>query len=97
MITFEQHIKLYSHKDSQAGLRNYLSRLSPEKKIEVSRNLLSEGFARVVEVETVGKAVLSRMMSALIIGDFTSAYLGVLYGIDPSTTDSIASLKASIK
>ena len=42
MITFEQHIKLYSHKDSQAGLRNYLSRLSPEKKIEVSRALIEE-------------------------------------------------------
>ena len=42
MITFEQHIKLYSHKDSQEGLRKYLSRLSPEKKIEVSRALIEE-------------------------------------------------------
>ena len=68
-----------------------------QKKIEVSRDLMSEGFARVVEVETVGKALLSRIMSALLIGDFTSAYLGVLYGIDPSTTNSIASLKASME
>jgi hypothetical protein len=58
---------------------------------------MSEGFARVVEGETVGKADLTRMMSALLIGDFTSPYLGVLYGIDPSTTDSIKSLKASME
>jgi hypothetical protein len=33
----------------------------------------------------------------LLIGDFASAYLGVLYGIDPSSTDSIADLKSSMK
>jgi len=36
-------------------------------------------------------------MSALLIGDFTSAYLGVLYGIDPCTTDSIDELKATME
>ncbi len=68
-----------------------------KKKIEVARDLMAEKFGKVVEVETVGKANLTRMMSALLIGDFTSAYLGILYGIDPSTTDSIISLKASMK
>ena len=68
-----------------------------KKKIEVTRDLMAERFGKVVEVETVGKAVLTRMMSALLIGDFTSAYLGVLYGIDPSTTDSIVALKASME
>jgi len=68
-----------------------------QKKIEVARDLMAERFGKVVEVQTVGKAVLTRMMSALLIGDFTSAYLGVLYGIDPSTTDSIVALKASME
>lgn len=67
------------------------------RKIEVARDLMAERFGKVVEVETVGKATLTRMMSALLIGDFSSAYLGVLYGIDPSTTDSINSLKASME
>jgi glucose/mannose-6-phosphate isomerase len=68
-----------------------------KRKMEVARDLMAERFGKVVEVETVGKAKLTRMMSALLIGDFTSAYLGVLYGIDPSTTDSIESLKASME
>jgi glucose/mannose-6-phosphate isomerase len=68
-----------------------------KKKMEVARDLMAERFGKVVEVETVGKSNLTRMMSALLIGDFTSAYLGILYGIDPSTTDSIKSLKASMK
>jgi len=67
------------------------------KKISVSNDLMSEKFGRLVEVQAVGKALLTRMMSALLIGDFASAYLGVLYGIDPSTTDSIVALKVSMK
>ncbi len=68
-----------------------------KKKMEIARDLMAERFGKVVEVETIGKAALTRMMSALLIGDFTSAYLGVLYGIDPSTTDSIVALKASME
>ncbi len=67
------------------------------KKIGISKDLMSEKFGKLVEVQAVGKALLTRMMSALLIGDFASAYLGVLYGIDPGTTDSIESLKASMK
>jgi glucose/mannose-6-phosphate isomerase len=67
------------------------------KKIGITKDLMSEKFGRLVEVQAVGKALLTRMMSALLIGDFASAYLGVLYGIDPGTTDSIESLKASMK
>jgi len=67
------------------------------KKIGITKDLMSEKFGRLVEVQAVGKALLTRMMSALLIGDFASAYLGVLYGIDPGTTESIESLKASMK
>ncbi len=64
------------------------------RKIDATRDLLSEKFGLVVEVEAVGESDLARMMSVLLIGDYTSAYLGVLYGVDPGTTDSIAKLKA---
>jgi hypothetical protein len=33
------------------------------------------------------------MLSALYVGDYVSAYLGVLYGKDPSTVASIDVLK----
>jgi hypothetical protein len=35
-------------------------------------------------------------MSALIQGDYLSAYLAILYNLDPSTTDSIRILKESM-
>jgi len=63
-------------------------------KIDRFVELLSERYGRVVEVEAVGEGRLARMISALYIGDFASVYLGMLYGKDPNTTDSIDALKA---
>jgi glucose/mannose-6-phosphate isomerase len=67
------------------------------KKIKVSLELMEETFGKIVTVEAKGESNLARMMSALIQGDYVSAYLGILYGIDPSTTESIELLKASMK
>ncbi|MBM3291530.1 bifunctional phosphoglucose/phosphomannose isomerase [Candidatus Bathyarchaeota archaeon] len=55
--------------------------------------ILESKFAKVVEVEARGNGRLARILSALYIGDYTSIYLGVLYGKDPSSTDSIDILK----
>ena len=67
------------------------------KKIDVSIELMRERFGKVITVETRGVSNLARMMSSLVVGDYASAYLGLLYGIDPSTTESIKILKASMK
>ncbi|MBE0633449.1 hypothetical protein IH574_02665 [Candidatus Bathyarchaeota archaeon] len=67
------------------------------KKIDESVELMRENFGKVVEVVPRGVSNLARMMSALLQGDFASAYLGLLYGVDPSTTESIRILKASLK
>jgi glucose/mannose-6-phosphate isomerase len=64
------------------------------KKITKFSNLLAESFGRVIEVKAIGKGRLCRMLSALYIGDYTSVYLGLLYGLDPSSTKSINILKS---
>ena len=62
-------------------------------KIDMFIELIEERFGRVAEIEVKGEGRLARMISAMYIGDFTSAYLGMLYGHDPSTNDSIDELK----
>jgi glucose/mannose-6-phosphate isomerase len=64
------------------------------KKITKFSRLLDESFGRVIEVQAIGKGRLTRMMSALYIGDYASVYLGLLYGRDPSSTKSINILKS---
>jgi len=66
------------------------------KKVDVSLDLMGESFGKIVTVTTKGDSSLARMMSALIQGDYTSAYLGILYDRDPSTTESIRILKESM-
>ncbi len=56
-------------------------------------DLLKPRFGKILEVEARGEGRLARMLSALYIGDFTSTYLGILYGRDPSTVESINRLK----
>ncbi len=63
------------------------------RRIEAFKRLLEEKFGRVLELWARGRGLLSRMLSALYIGDYTSIYLALLYGFDPSTTESIELLK----
>ena len=75
-------------------VRDPLEEEEMSAKIDRFTELMSERFGRVVEVEAIGEGKLARMISALYIGDFASVYLGMLYGRDPNTTDSIDALKA---
>ena len=69
--------------------------LKLNKKIQTAEKLMSESYGKTITVEAQGESNLARMMSALIQGDYASAYLGILNGVDPSTTKSIDLLKAA--
>jgi glucose/mannose-6-phosphate isomerase len=56
-------------------------------------NIIKPNFGKVLEVKARGEGRLARILSALYIGDYVSAYLGVLYGKDPSTVEYIDRLK----
>jgi glucose/mannose-6-phosphate isomerase len=48
------------------------------------------------EVRGAGRSALARLMSLIIAGDFTSTYVGLRRGINPTPVDAIAGLKASL-
>lgn len=49
---------------------------------------------RVVPIPGPGR--LAQACHGVVVGDFTSAYLGVLYGLDPTPVDAIAAVKARL-
>jgi glucose/mannose-6-phosphate isomerase len=63
-------------------------------KINKFCELIRERFGNLLEIEALGEGRLARIASALYIGDYVSAYLGLLYRQDPSSTESIAILKS---
>jgi glucose/mannose-6-phosphate isomerase len=56
-------------------------------------DIIKPSFGKILEVQARGEGRLARMLSALYVGDFVSAYLGILYRRDPSTVESIDRLK----
>jgi glucose/mannose-6-phosphate isomerase len=65
-------------------------------RIEITKTLMPSASKRF-EVWSQGKSALARMLSTVCIGDFTSVYLAVLRGVDPTPVNTIAVLKEKLK
>ena len=63
------------------------------KKIDRFKELFEPRVGRVLEAWASGRGNLARMFSILLLGDYVSTYLALLYGHDPSSTEAIDELK----
>jgi len=62
-------------------------------RLNFMRDLFHNNAGNVIEVSPKGKSQLAKMMYLMCLGDFTSCYLAVLRGINPSPVDIITELK----
>jgi len=60
---------------------------------DVTCELLKQAGVAYEFVDSEGKSLLSQMMSLVMMGDFTSYYLAILYKVDPSPVKVISYLK----
>jgi len=67
------------------------------RRIEVTQKLICKEPLKAFEVWSKGKTKLAKMLSVICIGDFTSVYLAVLRGVDPTPVKTISLLKEKIK
>lgn len=67
------------------------------KRIEFTKETLCQSRTRFFEVWSKGKSSLARMASIICTGDFTSVYLAVQRGIDPTPVESILLMKERLK
>ncbi len=67
------------------------------RRVEVSAELARERGIPVHEITAEGGSRLARLASLIAFADFTSVYLGLLLGFDPSPIGPIDELKARIK
>jgi glucose/mannose-6-phosphate isomerase len=67
------------------------------QRIEATKELMSKKVEKsIFEVWSVGKSRLAKMLYAIYIGDFTSVYLAILRGVDPTPVKTITLLKERI-
>jgi glucose/mannose-6-phosphate isomerase len=66
-------------------------------RIETTQELMRKKSLKIYEIKSIGKSRLAKMSSVICTGDFTSVYLAIMRGIDPTPVKSIASLKEKLK
>jgi glucose/mannose-6-phosphate isomerase len=74
-------------------LRSPLFNERVKLRYEVTSELLKRAGVAYEYVDSVGESPLSQMMSTVMMGDFTSYYLAILYKVDPSPVEVINYLK----
>jgi glucose/mannose-6-phosphate isomerase len=67
------------------------------QRIEATKELISqEATKKIFEVWSSGQSRLAKMLYTIYMGDFTSVYLAVLRGVDPTHVKTISLLKERI-
>lgn len=64
-----------------------------EKRIEITKDIISHYTSGIEEVYTEGDSLLTRLFSLMYIGDWTSYHLAIKRGVDPTPIDRIKYLK----
>ncbi|MFQ5751552.1 MAG: bifunctional phosphoglucose/phosphomannose isomerase [bacterium] len=63
------------------------------KRMTVTKDIIEKQTAPIIEVESTGSSLLSRIFSLIFLGDMVSLYLAVLNQVDPSPVQNIDYLK----
>ncbi len=66
-------------------------------RIQITKELIEKAGLSQFEIQVQGKCPLAKMLSTVCVGDFTSVYLAVLRGVDPTPVRTINYLKDTLK
>lgn len=67
-----------------------------KRQYQALNGLLDEAKVERRTIETCGQSPLSRMMSLVLLGDYVSVYLALLYRVDPSPVKALEYLKEEL-
>jgi glucose/mannose-6-phosphate isomerase len=66
-------------------------------RIETTKSLVLHKAKKVLEIHARGEGKLAKMFSVLRVGDFTSVYLAILQGVDPTPVKIIDEVKRELR
>ncbi len=66
-------------------------------RIETTKSLVLHKAKKVLEIHARGEGKLAKMFSVLGVGDFTSVYLAILQGVDPTPVKIIDEVKRKLE
>ncbi len=77
-------------------LRDKEEPIEIRSRIEITKELMEQEGLCMYEVQVQGKSTLAKMLSTILVGDFTSVYLAALRGVDPTPVKTINYLKDTL-
>ncbi len=77
-------------------LRSSFDHPQIKKRFEISAKLLSGKRPHPTDVEAQGETEIEQMLWTVIMGDFTSIYLGLLNGVNPTPVELVEKLKQEL-
>jgi glucose/mannose-6-phosphate isomerase len=92
-----EHAKEFSRLLSVIFIRDRDEPIEMRQRINVTKELIHRVEPRLFEVWSRGKSSMAKMASVVCTGDFTSIYLALLRGIDPTPVKTITLLKDKLK
>lgn len=67
-----------------------------KKRMQISKSIIEEYTNSIVEVESRGNSLLTRIFSLIFLGDMVSLYLAILNQVDPTSIKNIDFLKQEL-
>lgn len=67
-----------------------------KKRILVTRQVLAKHGYEPIEVEVVGSTHIQQLLSTIMLGDYVSAYLGILNEVDPAPVELVEKFKKEL-
>jgi hypothetical protein len=78
-------------------LRDPKDSLRVARRVDVTKDIISDTAGGVTEFWAEAESAVARLFSLIYPGDFTSAYLALAYGIDPTPVKAIDRLKNELQ
>ncbi len=67
-----------------------------KRRMDICKNIIKQQKVEIIEVESQGMHLLSRIFSLIYIGDWVSFYLAILNKVDPTPVDRVTYLKKEL-
>ena len=98
------HNEIVGWENPQKALKNFIAVILRDsldhprisKRMDITKKIIDREGARVIEVSSLGRSRLARILSLIYIGDFVSFYLAILNRTDPTPVERIAYLKKAL-
>jgi glucose/mannose-6-phosphate isomerase len=90
---FGQHGDVTRQVATLVELRHDFEHPQLGRRVEVTRTIVEETVASVLEVRAAGEGRLAQLIDLMYVGDWVSVYLALDAGVDPGPIEAIAALK----